>query len=138
VREADQLRVVNNDLHPGTILLGHYGGTNTLSVLSTLLERLHDEGYAIVSVADLLAGPAPAAQSRVVVDLALPRLELVEPARATTAPRLRLPDMRMLAVASAPGGATLMLAALFAVLARREARRRLSFAIATSRPFDGT
>jgi peptidoglycan/xylan/chitin deacetylase (PgdA/CDA1 family) len=51
-----QLSIAQRDLRPGSILLGHFGATNSYEVLSRLLAWLADEGYSVGSVAELIAG----------------------------------------------------------------------------------
>ena len=68
-----QLSIAQRDVRPGSILLGHFGGTNSYEVLSRLLAWLGDEGYSVGSVAELIDGTtAPLAElgtSEVTVDL---------------------------------------------------------------------
>ena len=51
-----QLEIAKRSLREGSIVLGHFGGTNSYEVLSALLAWLSDEGYRVGSVAELIAG----------------------------------------------------------------------------------
>jgi peptidoglycan/xylan/chitin deacetylase (PgdA/CDA1 family) len=51
-----QLSIAQEHIRPGSILLGHFGGTNSYEVLSRLLAWLGDEGYSVGSVAELIDG----------------------------------------------------------------------------------
>jgi peptidoglycan/xylan/chitin deacetylase (PgdA/CDA1 family) len=51
-----QLSIAQRDIRPGSILLGHFGATNSYEVLSRLLAWLGDEGYGVGSVAELIDG----------------------------------------------------------------------------------
>ena len=51
-----QLSIAKEHLSPGSILLGHFGATNSYVVLRELLAWLHEEDYRVGSVAELIAG----------------------------------------------------------------------------------
>ncbi len=51
-----QLDIAKRSLREGSIVLGHFGGTNSYEVLSRLLSWLFDEGYRVGSVAELIDG----------------------------------------------------------------------------------
>ena len=51
-----QLSIAQEHIRPGSILLGHFGGTNSYEVLSRLLAWLGDESYSVGSVAELIDG----------------------------------------------------------------------------------
>ena len=53
---ALQLKIAQNHIRPGSILLGHFGSTNSYIVLKNVLSWLYDEGYRVGSVAELIAG----------------------------------------------------------------------------------
>jgi peptidoglycan/xylan/chitin deacetylase (PgdA/CDA1 family) len=55
-----QIDIAWHDLRPGSILLGHFGGTNSYIVLRRIIERALDAGFRIGSVAELLTGTVPA------------------------------------------------------------------------------
>lgn len=51
-----QLSIAKEHISPGTILLGHFGATNSYVVLKELLTWLDEEDYRVGSVAELIAG----------------------------------------------------------------------------------
>ncbi len=51
-----QTRIATDAIRPGSILLGHFGGTNSYTVLSEVLEWLRTSGYSVGSVAELIDG----------------------------------------------------------------------------------
>ena len=114
VYAQEQIDVAMHDVHPGSVLLGHWGGTNTLKVLSTVLENLEAQGYTIGSVSDLLGNDAPSDE--------------VSPAPAVNALTVSV-DKRpvkwnRLALASIPGVLALALSGFFALMAFHAKRHR--------------
>ncbi len=54
-------------VHPGAIILAHDGildRSRTLAALPLLFQRLHAEGYAVVTVSELIRQGAPANVAR--------------------------------------------------------------------------
>jgi peptidoglycan/xylan/chitin deacetylase (PgdA/CDA1 family) len=72
-----QLAIARRDLRRGSILLGHFGGTNSYIVLRRLIGLMLDRGYRIGSVAELISGTIPA---------------LAPPATSLPEPRFAAPD----------------------------------------------
>jgi peptidoglycan/xylan/chitin deacetylase (PgdA/CDA1 family) len=116
VHAADQVRVALNDVRPGSILLGHWGGIHSLAVLTQVLDALKAQDYQVLSVAELL-GDAPIAS-----------------ASPSPPPPMRLPaattsqgehfEWSHIMVASIPGAIGVVVSGAFGVLTRRSRRRR--------------
>ena len=55
--EADlQTKIAIDAIRPGSILLGHFGGTNSFTVLAEVLEWLRTSGYRVGSISELIDG----------------------------------------------------------------------------------
>ena len=55
---ALQTRIAIDAIRPGSILLGHFGGTNSYTVLRAVFEWLRTSGYRVGSVTELIDGNA--------------------------------------------------------------------------------
>lgn len=69
-----QVGIALRTLRPGSILLGHFGGTNSYVVLKTVIEWLLESGYRVGSLQQVIAGDVPRATIS-----ALPRLDRAGP-----------------------------------------------------------
>jgi peptidoglycan/xylan/chitin deacetylase (PgdA/CDA1 family) len=119
---ALQTRIAIDAIRPGSILLGHFGGTNSYTVLSNVFEWLQTSGYSVGSVAELNDGHTRSLESVPALSAASPHpavrvvVSVLEPVADSTRGTAGLSPPEMIFYATG-------MAFLLSVAWRRERRR---------------
>jgi hypothetical protein len=122
-----QVRLALRSIRPGSILLGHFGATNSYVVLRRVIDSLLESGYRIGSLSELIRGDVPPPQLTVLAETT-PSSRGASAARSSAAGVVRRVDWKGMLAASGQiaAGLALILLAAFGVWRGHVRRRRFA------------